>query len=80
MKARVQKWGNSLSLRIPRSLATESNIEQGSVVDLAVVEGRLVAEPVSRAEYTLDQLLQGVTKKNIHREVDTDGPVGKEIW
>jgi antitoxin MazE len=80
MKAQIQKWGNSLALRIPRSFASESNIEQGSIVDLTVVEGRLIVEPVSRNKYTLEQLLEGVSKKNIHREVDTGDPVGKEIW
>ncbi|MEW6207974.1 MAG: AbrB/MazE/SpoVT family DNA-binding domain-containing protein [Acidobacteriota bacterium] len=80
MKAQIQKWGNSLALRIPRSFASESNIEQGSVVDLTVVEGKLIVEPVSRNKYTLEQLLEGVSRKNIHREIDTGDPVGKEIW
>lgn len=80
MKAQIQKWGNSLALRIPRSFANESNIEQGSIVNLAVVEGKLIVEPISKTKYTLAQLLEGVSRKNIHREVDTGDSVGKEIW
>ncbi len=80
MKAQIQKWGNSLALRIPRSFANESNIEQGSIVNLAVVEGKLIVEPVSGTKYTLAQLLEGVSRKNIHREIDTGDSVGKEIW
>jgi len=69
MKVRVQKWGNSLALRIPKSFAVESSIEQGTLVDVSVVEGKLVVAPVSDKTYTLKGLLGGVTKRNIHREV-----------
>ncbi|MCI0485919.1 MAG: AbrB/MazE/SpoVT family DNA-binding domain-containing protein [Blastocatellia bacterium] len=68
MRVQIQKWGNSLALRIPKSFANESNIEQGSLVDLSVIEGKLIVVPVSEPEYTLDELLAGVTKENIHPE------------
>jgi antitoxin MazE len=80
MRTQIQKWGNSLALRIPKSFAAESNIQEGSVVDISIVEGKLVIRPISEPTYTLDQLLARVTKKNIHGEVDTGGPVGKEVW
>ena len=80
MKVQVQKWGNSLALRIPKSFAVESQIEQGTVVDVSVVEGKLVVVPVADKEYTLEELLAGVTKKNIHAEVDTGPSVGNESW
>ena len=44
MKARIQKWGNSLALRIPKSFAAHSNIEQGSVVDLSLDNGKMIVE------------------------------------
>jgi antitoxin MazE len=80
MKVQVQKWGNSLALRIPKSFAVESSIEQGTLVDVSVVEGKLVVAPVTDKTYTLTELLDGVTKRNIHREVDTGPSVGKELW
>jgi antitoxin MazE len=80
MRTQIQKWGNSLALRIPKSFAANSNIEEGSIVDMSLVEGKLVIEPISEPTYTLDELLTGITKKNIHAEVDTGRPVGKEIW
>jgi len=79
MKARIQKWGNSLALRIPKSFATHSNIEQGSVVDLSLDNGRLIVEP-AQEQYSLEELLARVTKKNLHSEVDFGLPVGKEVW
>lgn len=79
MKTQVQKWGNSLALRIPKSFAAESNIEEGSRVNLSVVEGRIIVEPVIERIYDLDDLLSRVTKQNIHAEIDTGTPVGKEV-
>ena len=80
MKTQVQKWGNSLALRIPKSFAAESNIEEGSPVNLSVVEGRIIVEPVFEPAYDLDELLSRVTKRNLHVEIDTGAPGGKEIW
>ena len=80
MKTQIQKWGNSLALRIPKSFATESNIEAGSMVDLSITEGRLIVIPISEPTYTLDELLAGVTKENLHAEVETGTPTGKEAW
>ena len=80
MKVQVQKWGNSLALRIPKSCATESSIEQGTLVDVSVVKGKLVVASVVDRKYTLEELLDGITKRNIHREVDTGPSVGKESW
>jgi antitoxin MazE len=80
MKVQVQRWGNSLALRIPKSFAVESNIEQGSVVEVSLDEGRIVVEPVRETDYTLEELLSGVTKRNLHAEADTGAAVGKEIW
>ncbi len=80
MRVPVRKWGNSLALRIPKSVAEDSRIKQGSVVEVSVVRGRLVVSPVATPRYTLKQLLAAVTKANRHTETDTGGPVGRESW
>ena len=80
MKTQIQKWGNSLALRIPRSFAHESKIAQGSTVEVSLDEGKIVVAPVTDKEYSLKELLANVTKRNVHREIETDGPVGKEAW
>jgi antitoxin MazE len=79
MRTQIQKWGNSLALRIPKSFAAESNIDEGSTVDLSVAEGKLIINPISEPEYTLDELLAGITKENMHAEVDMGIPIGKEL-
>ena len=80
VKARIQKWGNSLALRIPRSFAVEAHLEQDSLVELALVDGKLIVVPVAEPALTLDQLLAGVTEQNLHGEVDTGQATGNEIW
>ena len=80
MKVQIKKWGNSLAVGIPKVFAEESNIKQASVVNVSVVDGKLVIEPVTRPAYTLEQMLAGINRKNIHDEVDFGRPVGKEVW
>jgi antitoxin MazE len=74
-----RKWGNSLALRIPKPFAVDAGVEEGTVIDVSLSEGRLVATPV-RARPRLRDLLDRVTKANLHHEVDTGGPVGREAW
>ena len=68
-----------MALRIPRALAEQSHLTQGSTVEIRAVDGRLVIEPRRLPQYKLEELLAQVTKKNIHAEVSTGGPVGKEV-
>lgn len=80
MRIKVQKWGNSLALRIPKPFAEEAAVKEGEVVDLSLEEGRLVVAPVTSGRYRLKLLLKKVTKTNLHREIDTGGSVGRESW
>ena len=80
MKTRVQKWGNSLALRIPRSFAQEVGLQNQTPVEVALADGKLVISPVISQDLTLEQLLAGVTEENLHREVDTGSPRGDEAW
>ncbi len=80
MRVRVQKWGNSLALRIPKPFAADAGVEEGTVVDVSVSEGHLVAAPVRVRRARLRDLLAKVTKANLHDEVDTGAPVGREVW
>ncbi len=80
MRTRVQKWGNSLALRIPKSFATEVRLVEDSVVDVSLADGRIVVSPVPDADVTLADLLAGVTAQNLHHEIDTGPAVGMEVW
>jgi len=80
MRTRVQKWGNSLALRIPKSFATEIGLQRNSTVELSLVEGRLVIMPVVESALTLEHLLAQVTEGNLHGEIETGPAVGREAW
>lgn len=80
MRARVQRWGNSLALRIPSAFAAETLIEQGSEVELTLEEGRLVVTPVSTPAFSLDALLADITPDKLHTESDWGTPEGAEAW
>ncbi len=80
MQARVQKWGNSLAVRIPKSFALQSHLGQDSLVEMSVENGRIILLPVSQPAMTLVQLLEGVTSENLHRETETGIAIGQETW
>ena len=80
MRVSIQKWGNSLAVRIPKAFAQEVGVREGSVVEVSVANGRLVAKPVGRAKVRIADLLQQVTPSNLHGEVSTGPAVGRESW
>lgn len=80
MQTKVQRWGNSLGLRIPKSFAEEAGVEAGSTVDIAVEGGDLVVRPIRPRRYDLRSLVRAINAKNVHDAVETGSPVGREVW
>jgi len=78
MEAKIQKWGNSLGIRIPIGITKELSLENGSIVDIAEKNNQILIKPVKKR--SLADLLSKVTDENIHDEFDFGNPVGKEIW
>jgi antitoxin MazE len=80
MKTRIQKWGNSLALRIPKAFATEAGLAVDVPVELSIVRGKIVVHRLSAEPPTLNELLRGISRDNLHGEWDTGPAAGKEIW
>jgi antitoxin MazE len=80
MLTKVQKWGNSLALRIPKAFALDAQIDNDSVVEVSLVDGQIVIKPVQSPAWTLEKLLAGVNNDNIHGETDTGEAIGNEVW
>ena len=72
MKTSVAKWGNSLAVRLPKDIAEEMRLADGSPVDIKVKAGALVLRP-TRPRYKLDDLLVGMSAKAV-RAAWTWGP------
>ena len=80
MLTKVQKWGNSLALRIPKAFALEVQLKNESIVEVSLIDGQIVIKPVASPTWTLEQLLSGVNNANLHHETDTGNVVGNEVW
>lgn len=80
MQTTIQKWGNSLAVRIPKAFVKEARVAHGTQVAISVVDGKIVIDPHAESEYRLEELLRGVAKENLHAEVETGGAVGREVW
>jgi len=79
VRTKVQKWGNSLAVRIPKPFAESAGLRPSSEVEVSLEKGELRLSPV-RPRWKLGQLISGVTRKNLHTEVDTGPTVGREAW
>jgi len=80
MKASVKKWGNSAAVRIPAAVLEATHVQIDEEVDIREEAGRIVIEPVREKKYKLGDLLKGITKDNIHQEIDFGSPEGREVW
>lgn len=80
MRTKVQKWGNSLAVRIPKLYALEMGLEKESQVEVSVREGRLILTVAPPEPPSLDDLLAQITPQNRHAEVDFGEAVGAEAW
>ena len=80
MKTRMQKWGNSLAIRVPKAFAAEVGLKEESEVDVSLKSGKLVVVPVEKPGLTLKTLVAKITEENVHREVDTGPATGREAW
>ena len=79
MKATIQKWGNSLAIRIPKNITKDSRVSEGSNIDIMVENGKIILSPSPKV-YSLKELLKNVTDENIHSEISTGDYIGGEIW
>jgi antitoxin MazE len=79
MRTQVGKWGNSLAVRIPGVCARDLKLQEGMELEISLVEGGLLLRPRAK-EYTLEELVAGITPENVHGETDWGDAVGGEAW
>ena len=80
MRIKIQKWGNSLALRIPKAFAFQSRIRQDEYVNLTLDNDRIIVEPIEDEKYNLEELISGINKSNLHKEIDFGKKAGAELW
>ena len=87
MSTKVQKWGNSLGLRLPKNITTDLDIKAGSEVKIeSRGKGVIIIKPLNRTKKkknkipTLEELVSRITEDNKHPLAHWGPPVGKEVW
>ena len=80
MRTSIQRWGNSLAVRIPKAHARELGLQPGGEIEMRVKEGALVMRAVRQRRPTLKELLKGVRPENLHEHISFGRPVGREVW
>jgi antitoxin MazE len=79
MRVTVKKWGNSASVRIPSPVMEAARVRLDQQVDVREERGRIIIEPVRAPTFDLATLVDGITDENRHAEIESGGPVGKEV-
>jgi antitoxin MazE len=80
METKIKKWGNSLALRLPKKTVDFLNLKEDSLVMFDYNKNQITIKPKKEKKYTLKELTDKITPENIHKEVESGGPVGKEVW
>ena len=79
MRAKAQKWGNSLAVRIPKVVADQAGVSENDELEIEVA-ARVIRLKPRRREHDLAELLRQVTRDNLHEEVNFGRPEGREAW
>jgi antitoxin MazE len=79
MESIVRKWGNSLGVRIPKSLAETAGIKEDTPVEVSVSDEGITIKP-TRQKHTLKELVSKITPDNRHDETNWGTPAGRELW
>jgi antitoxin MazE len=75
MKSTIKKWGKSASVRIPAAVLQAAHMDIDDSVNVREEAGRIIIEPLQRKKVDLATLVKGITRKNVHREIDFGGHV-----
>jgi antitoxin MazE len=80
MSVTLKRWGNSIGLRLPKPMLEQLGLKEGSRVDVAIEDGRLVIEPLRHKRLTMAELLEGISPDDRPELLDWGPPVGREVW
>ena len=79
MVTTIQRWGNSLAIRIPKAFAAQAQFGENTSVDISVEGDRIIVSP-ARREWKLDEMVAKIRPSNRHSEAEWGEITGKEAW
>jgi antitoxin component of MazEF toxin-antitoxin module len=82
MKTTVSKWGNSMALRIPKSVLEENMLHEGSQVEIISKDGKIILEPQEKkVREGWEQAAKEVHKSNDDKlMMDISNEFDREEW
>ena len=80
MNTSVKRWGNSAAVRIPAHVLADAGLDIDQPVAIREERGRIIIEPIRTKTFTLDDLVRGISRENLHEPVDTGSQTGREGW
>lgn len=79
MPTKIQKWGNSLGVRLPKLIADQAKLSEDTEVEIEHKDGSVIITPVTNG-YDLKTLLAGINEDNLQKGDDDFTPEGQEVW
>jgi antitoxin MazE len=80
MLTRMQKWGNSYAVRLPKAVVQETGIREGEALQVEVVNRHIRLRRPAKRKYSLDELVAGIRRSNLHGEVEFGVAEGREAF
>ena len=80
MNTKVQKWGNSLGIRLPLSITKSLNIKANTSIQIKIEGDKILIQPIKNIEFDLKELISHINESNHHDEQEWGNPIGNEIW
>ena len=80
MEAKIQKWGNSVGIRIPSSILKSLNIKTNDILNIAQEEDKIVISIPPKKKISLEERFKNYHGENLAKDFSWDDPMGEEIW
>ena len=77
VRSYVARWGTGLAVRIPKPIAEQWGVREGSAIEIASRGAQVI---LTKRSHSLAEMMARVTPENLHSGVATGGPVGNEGW
>ena len=79
MTTKIQKWGNSLGVRLPKALFESGQFAEGTEVTINQKDSEIILKVAKKKLPTLKEVMKGMTRENFEPMLDWGPDVGKEI-
>ena len=80
VEIKLQKWGNSLGIRIPSNILKSLNLKTNDTIDIKEEDGKIIITKIEKKNFSLEQRIKEYEGKNLSKEFEWDEPQGREIW